>query len=70
MTMMYARIDGVPGECRNPGREDCLPVLNYTCGHFDLSVHNILEHASMTQLKGLLRRRLEGLTGRQPIGSQ
>jgi hypothetical protein len=34
--------------------------------HFDLSVHNVPEYRNITELRGLLRRRLESITGRSP----
>jgi hypothetical protein len=33
--------------------------------HFDLSVHNVPEYRNTTELKGLLRKRLEAITGKQ-----
>jgi nucleoside 2-deoxyribosyltransferase len=32
--------------------------------HFDLSVHNVPEYENITALKGLLRKRLEAMTGK------
>jgi hypothetical protein len=34
--------------------------------HFDLSVHNVPEYSNITELKGLLQRRLEAITGKSP----
>ncbi len=34
--------------------------------HFDLSIHNVPEYENVTQLRALLRTRLEGITGRVP----
>lgn len=34
--------------------------------HFDLSVHNVPEYKNVTELKDLLRKRLEAITGRSP----
>jgi hypothetical protein len=34
--------------------------------HFDLSVHNVPEYKNITELKELLRRRLEAILGRPP----
>jgi hypothetical protein len=34
--------------------------------HFDLSVHNVPEYSNITELKTLLRKRLEAMTGKQP----
>jgi hypothetical protein len=38
--------------------------------HFDLSVHNVKEYSSLTQLKAELRNRLEAVTGRKPERGQ
>lgn len=34
--------------------------------HFDLSVHNVPEYRNITELRELLRRRLEAILGRSP----
>lgn len=34
--------------------------------HFDLSVHNVPEYTNITELKALLTKRLEAMTGKQP----
>jgi len=34
--------------------------------HFDLSIHNVPEYENVTQLRTLLRQRLEAITGRAP----
>jgi hypothetical protein len=34
--------------------------------HFDLSIHNVPEYENVTQLRSLLRQRLEAITGRVP----
>lgn len=36
--------------------------------HFDLSVHNVPEYRNITELRDLLRRRLEAVLGRAPSG--
>jgi hypothetical protein len=45
------------------------PILYRRLGtrlHFDLSVHNVPEYKNVTQLRELLRRRLEAILGRGP----
>jgi hypothetical protein len=45
------------------------PILFRRSGtslHFDLSIHNVPEYENVTQLRGLLRARLEAITGRVP----
>jgi len=45
------------------------PILYRRAGtslHFDLSVHNVPEYENVTQLRALLRQRLEAITGRVP----
>jgi len=43
------------------------PILYRSAGtalHFDLSVHNVPEYRNVTELKDLLRRRIEAMTGK------
>jgi hypothetical protein len=43
------------------------PILYRRAGtllHFDLSVHNVPEYRNITELRDLLRKRLEAITGR------
>ena len=43
------------------------PILYRSAGthlHFDLSVHNVPEYRNITELKDLLRKRIEAMTGR------
>jgi hypothetical protein len=45
------------------------PILYRRVGtalHFDLSIHNVPEYENVTQLRTLLRQRLEAITGRMP----
>lgn len=45
------------------------PILYRRTGtqlHFDLSIHNVPEFANITDLRNLLRRRLEAILGRSP----
>ena len=47
------------------------PILYRRTGtalHFDLSIHNVPEYENVTQLRTLLRQRLEAITGRVPPG--
>lgn len=49
------------------------PILYRSVGthlHFDLSVHNVPEYRNVTELKELVRRRLEAMTGRLPSGGE
>jgi hypothetical protein len=49
------------------------PILLRKAGtriHFDLSVHNVPEYRNISELKELLRRRLEAVTGRIARGAQ
>jgi hypothetical protein len=48
------------------------PILFRKAGtplHFDLSVHNVPEYKNITELRGLLRKRLEAITGKSPATS-
>lgn len=48
------------------------PILYRRTGtslHFDLAVHNVPEYQNVTELGGLLRQRLEAMTGRVPKDS-
>jgi hypothetical protein len=48
------------------------PILYRRSGtslHFDLSIHNVPEYENVTQLRALLRQRLEAITGRVPHSS-
>jgi len=45
------------------------PILYRRAGtslHFDLSIHNVPEYKNVTELRGLLRARLEAITGHAP----
>lgn len=45
------------------------PILYRRVGtrlHFDLSVHNVPEYKNVTELREMLRKRLEAILGRQP----
>ncbi len=37
--------------------------------HFDLSVHNVPAYRNITELRGMLRKRLEAITGKEPESS-
>ena len=50
--------------------KDKLPILFRSAGtpiQFDLVGHNIPEYKNLTELKSMLRKRLEKLTGRTPV---
>ncbi len=49
------------------------PILFRKAGtplHFDLSVHNVPEYRNLTELREMLTRRLESITGKSPIIGQ
>jgi hypothetical protein len=48
------------------GKRPILYRKEGTLLHFDLSVHNVPEYKNVTELKDLLRKRLEAITGRSP----
>jgi nucleoside 2-deoxyribosyltransferase len=51
------------------GKRPILFRRDNTSLHFDLSVHNVPEYENVTQLRVLLRTRLEAITGRVPKSS-
>jgi len=57
------------GYAHSDGRR---PILYRKIGaalHFDLAVHNVPEYRNMTELRGMLRKRLEAITGKPaPVG--
>jgi hypothetical protein len=48
------------------GKHPILYRRTNTSLHFDLSIHNVPEYENVTQLRALLRQRLEAMTGRVP----
>jgi hypothetical protein len=48
------------------GKRPILYRRKGTALHFDLAVHNVPEYENVTQLRSLLRQRLEAITGRLP----
>ncbi|HBB94726.1 MAG TPA: hypothetical protein DC054_04990 [Blastocatellia bacterium] len=48
------------------GKRPILYRRTNTSLHFDLSIHNVPEYENVTQLRSLLRQRLEAITGRVP----
>ena len=48
------------------GKRPILYRRSDTSLHFDLSIHNVPEYENVTQLRSLLRQRLEAITGRVP----